>query len=151
MVLDAEPEIFNHNLETVRRLTPKVRSRAKYDRSLSVLQKVKERGNGRIFTKSGMMLGLGESEEELFEAMRDLRAAKCDILTLGQYLQPSLCHLPVAEYVAPEKFNEYGEVRWASCTWPAVRWCVVPITQTSFNCRHGINFFRWHTGKTLQA
>ncbi len=110
MVLDAEPEIFNHNLETVRRLTPQVRSRAKYERSLSVLQKVKERGNGRIFTKSGMMLGLGESYEELLEAMRDLRAAKCDILTLGQYLQPSLCHLPVAEYVAPEKFNEFGEI-----------------------------------------
>ena len=110
MVLDAEPEIFNHNLETVRRLTPQVRSRAKYERSLSVLQKVKERGNGRIFTKSGMMLGLGESEVELFEAMRDLRTAKCDILTLGQYLQPSLCHLPVAEYVAPSKFNEFGEI-----------------------------------------
>ena len=110
MVLDAEPEIFNHNLETVRRLTPQVRARAKYERSLSVLQKVKERGNGRIFTKSGMMLGLGESEVELFEAMRDLRAAKCDILTLGQYLQPSLCHLPVAEYVAPGKFNEFGEI-----------------------------------------
>ena len=110
MVLDAEPEIFNHNLETVRRLTPQVRFRAKYERSLSVLQKVKERGNGRIFTKSGMMLGLGESYEELLEAMRDLRAAKCDILTLGQYLQPSLCHLPVAEYVAPEKFNEFGEI-----------------------------------------
>lgn len=110
MVLDAEPEIFNHNLETVRRLTPQVRSRAKYERSLSVLQKVKERGNGRIFTKSGMMLGLGESEVELFEAMRDLRAAKCDILTLGQYLQPSLCHLPVVKYLAPGKFNEFGEI-----------------------------------------
>jgi len=109
-VLDARPEIFNHNLETVRRLTPQVRSRAEYDRSLTVLRKVKERGEGKIYTKSGIMLGLGESEEELDEAMQVLRNVQCDILTLGQYLQPSLCHLPVVEYVTPEKFDEYGAV-----------------------------------------
>jgi lipoic acid synthetase len=108
LVLLARPEIFNHNLETVRRLTPQVRSRATYDRSLSVLKKVKERSRGEIYTKSGIMLGLGETEEELFQAMRDLRAADCDILTLGQYLQPTLKHLPVVEFVAPEKFKEYG-------------------------------------------
>lgn len=108
-VLDARPEIFNHNLETVRRLTPQVRSRAEYDRSLTVLRKVKEKCDGKIYTKSGIMLGLGETKPELLETMQDLRDARCDILTLGQYLQPSLCHLPVADYVIPEKFNEYGE------------------------------------------
>ena len=108
MVLNARPEIFNHNLETIRRLTPKVRSRANYDRSLSVLKKVKERGEGTIYTKSGIMLGLGETESELFESLSDLRSANCDMLTLGQYLQPSLCHLPVVNYVTPSKFEEYG-------------------------------------------
>jgi lipoyl synthase len=106
-VLSAEPEIFNHNLETVRRLTPSVRSRATYDRSLSVLRKVKEKRGERMFTKSGLMLGLGETEAELLTAMEDLRRANCDILTLGQYLQPTLKHLPVAEFVHPEKFAEY--------------------------------------------
>lgn len=110
VVLGAAPEIFNHNLETVRRLTPSVRSRATYDRSLRVLAKVKQRGGDRIHTKSGIMLGLGESEVELFTAMEDLRASNCDILTLGQYLQPTRAHLPVVEYIRPEKFQEYGEI-----------------------------------------
>lgn len=107
-VIAAQPNIFNHNLETIRRLTPSVRSRATYDRSLSVLAKVKARAAGRIFTKSGLMLGLGETEEELFQALSDLRGAGCDILTLGQYLQPTLKHLPVAEFVSPERFGDYG-------------------------------------------
>jgi lipoic acid synthetase len=109
-VIDAAPEIFNHNLETVRRLTPTVRSRATYDRSLRVLGKVKSRCGNRIYTKSGIMLGLGETEVELFTAMRDLREAQCDILTLGQYLQPTRAHLPVVEYVTPQKFQEYGAI-----------------------------------------
>lgn len=108
-VLAANPHIFNHNLETVRRLTPSVRSRATYDRSLSVLHKVKARRGDSIYTKSGLMLGLGESREELFAAMQDLRQAGCDILTLGQYLQPTLKHLPVVEFISPDKFAEYGE------------------------------------------
>jgi lipoic acid synthetase len=108
-VLTANPQIFNHNLETVRRLTPSVRHRATYDRSLSVLRKVKARRGNSIHTKSGVMLGLGETPEELFTAMEDLRAANCDILTLGQYLQPTLKHLPVVEFVSPEKFQAYGE------------------------------------------
>jgi lipoyl synthase len=108
-VLAANPQIFNHNLETVRRLTPSVRSRATYDRSLSVLRKVKNRRGESMFTKSGVMLGLGETEPELFAAMEDLRGAGCDILTLGQYLQPTIKHLPVAEFVSPEKFQQYGE------------------------------------------
>ena len=107
LVLAANPDIFNHNLETVRRLTPAVRHRATYDRSLSVLQKVKAKRGKTMFTKSGMMLGLGERDDEVLAAMRDLRAAGCDILTLGQYLQPNLKLLPVREFVSPEKFSEY--------------------------------------------
>src|SRR5439155_1035312 len=84
-VLLARPHIFNHNLETVRRLTPGVRQRATYDRSLSVLSKVKQRGGRSVYTKSGLMLGLGETEAGLFQAMTDLRRVGCDILTLGQY------------------------------------------------------------------
>jgi lipoyl synthase len=106
-VLAANPHIYNHNLETVRRLTPSVRHRATYDRSLTVLKKVKEKRGDTIYTKSGVMLGLGETEEELLQALRDLRSSNCDILTLGQYLQPSLKHLPVIEFVTPEKFAEY--------------------------------------------
>ena len=106
-VLSANPHIFNHNLETIRRLTPSVRHRATYDRSLSVLKKVKDKRGKTMFTKSGMMLGLGETEAEVLEAMRDLRAAGCDILTLGQYLQPSLKLLPVQEYITPAKFADY--------------------------------------------
>ena len=108
MVLAAQPHIFNHNLETIRRLTPTVRHRATYDRSLSVLGKVKARGGSALHTKSGLMLGLGETAEEVLGAMRDLRAAGCDILTLGQYLQPTLGHLPVVEFVRPEVFAELG-------------------------------------------
>jgi lipoic acid synthetase len=107
-VLAAEPHIFNHNLETVRRLTPAVRSRATYDRSLSVLGKVKAKRGNAIYTKSGLMLGLGETEAELMTALHDLRRAGCDILTLGQYLQPTLHHLPVVEFVSPERFETYG-------------------------------------------
>jgi len=109
LVLDAQPEIFNHNLETVRRLTPSVRHRATYDRSLSVLKKVKDRSGDRLHTKSGMMLGLGERTEEVLEAMKDLRSVRCDILTLGQYLQPTLKHLPVVEFVPPARFAWLGE------------------------------------------
>jgi lipoic acid synthetase len=108
-VLAARPDIFNHNLETVRRLTPAVRSRATYERSLSVLNKVKLRAGDSVYTKSGLMLGLGETEEELYQALNDLRTAGCDILTLGQYLQPTLKHLPVIEFVPPETFARHGE------------------------------------------
>jgi lipoyl synthase len=104
-VLVARPDIFNHNLETIRRLTPSVRHRATYDRSLRVLAKVKDRLGDKVHTKSGMMLGLGETQEEVLEAMRDLRHANCDILTLGQYLQPTLKHLPVVDFIPPAIFD----------------------------------------------
>jgi lipoic acid synthetase len=107
-VLAAGPHIFNHNLETVRRLTPLVRSRATYDRSLNVLRKVKARRSGTTYIKSGMMLGLGETRDEVMVALADLRGAGCDLLTLGQYLQPTQKHLPVVEFIAPEVFDAYG-------------------------------------------
>lgn len=109
-VLAARPHIFNHNLETVRRLTPLVRSRAKYDRSLRVLRRAKELGGEKVATKSGIMLGLGEMEEEIFEAMDNLRDHGVTVLTMGQYLRPSAKHLPVVNYVRPETFERYGEI-----------------------------------------
>lgn len=108
-VLAAHPDIFNHNLETVRRLTPEVRHRATYDRSLSVLRRVKEHADSALHTKSGMMLGLGERHGEVLSALRDLRAVGCDLLTLGQYLQPTLHHLPVVEFIHPDTFDELGD------------------------------------------
>ncbi len=105
-VLAARPDVYNHNLETVRRLTPEVRHRATYDRSLSVLALAKQRAQSELYTKSGLMLGLGETRQEVREAMADLRSAQVDILTLGQYLQPTLKHLPVREFVTPAVFDE---------------------------------------------
>lgn len=103
-IIDVAPEVVSHNLETVRRLTKQVRIQAKYDRSLEVLRRLKQ---GGMKTKSGIMLGLGETEEEIFETMDDLRSVNVDILTMGQYLQPTPKHLPVAEFITPEKFEEY--------------------------------------------
>lgn len=113
MVMRARPHIFNHNLETVERLTPLVRSRAQYARSLAVLKKAKEMAGGKVATKSGIMLGLGERDEEISQAMDDLRAADVTVLTLGQYLRPTQMHLPVVDYVTPEKFEEWKEVALA--------------------------------------
>ena len=109
VVLDATPDIFNHNMETVERLTPQVRSRAKYRTSLRVLRRAKEL-SPKIVTKSGVMLGLGELETELFQTMDDLREVGCEVLTLGQYLRPTPKHLPVIEYVEPERFTNYGAI-----------------------------------------
>lgn len=106
-IIDVAPEIVSHNLETVRRLTKQVRIQAKYDRSLEVLFRLKK---GGMRTKSGVMLGLGETEEEIIETMEDLRAVGVDILTLGQYLQPTPKHLPIAEFVEPERFKKYEEL-----------------------------------------
>jgi lipoic acid synthetase len=104
-VLEARPEVYNHNVETVPRLYKKVRGRADYRRSLDLLAYVKERAPETV-TKSGLMLGLGETADELLEVFADLRAARCDTLTLGQYLAPTLKHVPVARYVPPEEFDE---------------------------------------------
>jgi lipoyl synthase len=108
-VLDAGPEIYNHNMETVERLTPVVRSRAKYQTSLRVLRRAKEL-SPKTVTKSGIMLGLGETEPEIFQTMDDLREAGCQVLTLGQYLRPTPKHLPVVEFITPQQFDLYGEI-----------------------------------------
>jgi len=107
-ILAVAPEVISHNLETVRRLTREVRIQAKYDRSLEVLKYMKDQGQRR--TKSGIMLGLGETEDEVIETMQDLANAKVDILTIGQYLQPSKKHLPVKEFITPEQFAKYKEI-----------------------------------------
>jgi len=111
-VLDAGPDIYNHNMETVERLTHVVRSRAKYRTSLQVLRRARElSSSGRgIVTKSGIMLGLGETEPEIFQTMDDLREVGCQVLTMGQYLRPTPNHLPVVEFVTPDQFNLYGEI-----------------------------------------
>jgi lipoic acid synthetase len=110
IVVDAKPDVFAHNLETVRRLTPSVRDkRAGYDQSLKVLAHVKRRAPNR-YTKTSLMLGLGETRAEIETAMDDARAAGVDIFTMGQYLQPSKKHLPVAEFINPEEFDRLGEL-----------------------------------------
>ncbi len=110
-IVQAKPACFNHNVETVRRLTSPVRRGAKYDRSLRVLSVVKEI-NPTIPTKSGLMLGHGETMAEVVETMRDLRLVRCDRLTIGQYMRPTLEHLPVQKYWTPEEFDALGSVAW---------------------------------------
>ncbi|BAZ79272.1 lipoyl synthase [Sphaerospermopsis kisseleviana CS-549] len=109
MIVNAQPACYNHNVETVRRLTGPVRRGAKYDRSLAVLATVKEI-DASIPTKSGLMLGHGETKEEIIETMADLRAVGCDRITLGQYMRPSLEHLPVQKYWTPAEFDELGKI-----------------------------------------
>jgi lipoic acid synthetase len=106
VVLEARPDVLSHNLETVRRLTRKVRVQARYDRSLEVLMRAKRAG---LRTKSGIMLGLGETDTDVLETMDDLRSVDCDVVTLGQYLQPTRQHLPVVEFVHPDRFARFRE------------------------------------------
>lgn len=105
-VFDAAPDVISHNIETVRRLTPKVRSTARYDRSLKVITLISEAG---IVSKSGIMVGLGETETEVLQAMDDLRQAGCRVLTIGQYLQPDSNLMPVQEYITPRQFEKYRQ------------------------------------------
>jgi lipoyl synthase len=107
MVIDEKPEVISHNLETVRRLTKEVRVQAKYDRSLEVLSRISTSG---VHSKSGIMLGLGETRDEVIESMEDLRKSGVVILTLGQYLQPTKSHLAVAEFIHPDQFAEYKQL-----------------------------------------
>jgi len=109
VVIETHPEIISHNMETVKRLTPKVRSVAKYEQSLAVLQQI---SSSRAAAKSGLMLGLGETENEIYELMDDLLDVGCKLLSIGQYLQPSKKHIPVEEYVHPEIFNKYKEIAY---------------------------------------
>lgn len=109
ILMDAKPDILNHNIETVRRLTPRVRARATYDRSLEFLKRAKEM-QPDIPTKSSLMIGLGETEEEIIEVMDDLRANNVDIMTIGQYLQPTKKHLPVKKYYSPLEFGKLRKI-----------------------------------------
>ena len=107
-IIDVAPEVVSHNIETVRRLTREVRIQAKYDRSLGVLKYLKSQGQRR--TKSGIMLGLGETREEVIETLHDLKANDVDVVTIGQYLQPSKKHLPVKQFILPQQFDEYKQI-----------------------------------------
>ena len=107
-IIEVNPEVVSHNMETVRRLTREVRIQAKYDRSLGVLDYLKKQGINR--TKSGIMLGLGEQEDEVIQTLKDLRSVDCDVVTIGQYLQPSKQHLPVQEFITPDQFKKYEEI-----------------------------------------
>lgn len=109
IVVEAKPEIYNHNIETIMRLHTIVRPQAKYKRSLEVLQSVKDQ-DSEVYTKSGIMLGLGETKQEVIETLEDLREAKVDAITIGQYLRPTPNHLPVIEYVHPDQFKEYEKI-----------------------------------------
>jgi lipoic acid synthetase len=106
-IIDANPDVISHNVETVRRLTPEVRTKAKFDTSLKVLEYIASKG---VRSKSGIMLGLGEKEEEIIETMDELRKVNCEVLTIGQYLQPTDNHLPIVEFITPEKFEEYKNI-----------------------------------------
>lgn len=106
-IIDAGPEVISHNLETVRRLTPQIRTKAKYSTSLSAIEQISK---SRLVSKSGIMLGLGETEEEILATMDELIAVGCKVMTIGQYLQPTLDHMPVVEYIDTEKFAEYGRI-----------------------------------------
>ena len=107
MVIAERPDVISHNMETVRRLTPEVRTFAKYDMSLGVIEHIAKSG---IRSKSGIMLGLGETEEEILQTMDDLLSVGCEVMTIGQYLQPTKDNFPIQEYITPEKFAEYGEI-----------------------------------------
>ncbi|MGG3452177.1 MULTISPECIES: lipoyl synthase [Bacillaceae] len=135
MLMDAKPDILNHNIETVRRLTPRVRARAKYDRSLEFLRRAKEM-QPEIPTKSSLMIGLGETKEEIIEVMDDLRANNVDIMTIGQYLQPSKKHLKVVKYYHP---NEFAELREIAMTKGFSHCEAGPMVRSSYHADEQVN------------
>lgn len=135
-IVDARPEIISHNMETVKRLTPSVRSAARYDISLKVLQQISESGTT---TKSGIMVGLGETPSEVEELMDDLIGVGCQILTIGQYLQPTHKHYPVAEYITPEQFAKYKEIG-LSKGFEQVE--SAPLVRSSYHAEKHIRFYK---------
>ena len=135
ILMDAKPDILNHNIETVRRLTKRVRARATYDRSLELLQRAKDM-HPEIPTKSSLMLGLGETHEEILETMDDLRANGVDIMTIGQYLQPSKKHLPVQKYYTPQ---EFGRLRKIAMTKGFSHCEAGPLVRSSYHADEQVN------------
>lgn len=138
-VIEAQPEIISHNMETVKRITPLVRSAARYETSLEVIRQIADSG---ITAKSGIMVGLGETPEEVEELMNDLRHAGCQILTIGQYLQPSHKHYPVAEYVTPAQFASYKETGLAK-GFDQVE--SAPLVRSSYHAEKQVRFYKKET------
>ena len=138
-VIEAQPEIISHNMETVKRITPLVRSAARYETSLEVIRQIADSG---ITAKSGIMVGLGETPEEVEELMDDLRRAGCQILTIGQYLQPSHKHYPVAEYVTPAQFASYKETGLAK-GFDQVE--SAPLVRSSYHAEKNVQFYKKET------
>ena len=138
-VIEAQPEIISHNMETVNRITPLVRSAARYETSLEVIRQIADSG---ITAKSGIMVGLGETPEEVEELMDDLRRAGCQILTIGQYLQPSHKHYPVAEYVTPAQFASYKETGLAK-GFDQVE--SAPLVRSSYHAEKQVQFYKKET------
>lgn len=138
-VIEAQPEIISHNMETVKRITPLVRSAARYETSLEVIRQIADSG---ITAKSGIMVGLGETPEEVEELMDDLRRAGCQILTIGQYLQPSHKHYPVAEYVTPAQFASYKETGLAK-GFDQVE--SAPLVRSSYHAKKQVQFYKKET------
>ena len=138
-VIEAQPEIISHNMETVKRITPLVRSAARYETSLEVIRQIADSG---VTAKSGIMVGLGETPEEVEELMDDLRRAGCQILTIGQYLQPSHKHYPVAEYVTPAQFASYKETGLAK-GFDQVE--SAPLVRSSYHAEKQVQFYKKET------
>lgn len=138
-VIEAQPEIISHNMETVKRITPLVRSAARYETSLEIIRQIADSG---ITAKSGIMVGLGETPEEVEELMDDLRRAGCQILTIGQYLQPSHKHYPVAEYVTPAQFASYKETGLAK-GFDQVE--SAPLVRSSYHAEKQVQFYKKET------
>ncbi|MGB9812969.1 MAG: lipoyl synthase [Thermovenabulum sp.] len=137
-VVMAKPEIINHNLETVPRLYPEVRPMANYERSLYLLKRVKEL-DPSIYTKSGIMVGLGETDEEVIKVMEDLRKVDCDMMTIGQYLRPSKKHLEVKEFITPEQFEKYEKIGYEM----GFKYVASgPLVRSSYNAEKGINYLK---------
>lgn len=137
-VVMAKPEIINHNLETVPRLYPEVRPMANYERSLYLLKRVKELDSS-IYTKSGIMVGLGETDEEVIKVMEDLRKVDCDMMTIGQYLRPSKKHLEVKEFITPEQFEKYKKIGYEM----GFKYVASgPLVRSSYNAEKGINYLK---------
>jgi lipoic acid synthetase len=133
LVLDARPDILNHNTESVPRLYPVVRPQARYDRTLELLRRAKEQD---AFTKSGIMVGIGETDAEIYEVLRDLRGVGCDVLTIGQYLQPTKQHLPVQRFVHPDQFRDYREHALAL----GFRYCESgPLVRSSYHAERQVS------------
>jgi len=129
VILQAEPEVLNHNTETVPRLYRRVRPQGNYERSLELLRRSRQLAPG-LYTKSGIMLGLGETDEEIQQVLQDLRAVECDILTLGQYLQPTPKHLPVVNWVTPEQFTAWQQL---GESWGFLQIVASPLTRSSYH------------------